>query len=414
MDVSSQSFLQPRLTNPLTGTPFTDREIYDPDPVSPERIAANRANAQQSTGPRTPEGKARSSRNALKRGLFSKQLIVPALGEVPEEFDALHADMRARYRPQGREEALLVDKMATAYWRLARAGNTVHAEFQRYLEADPGERMRALHWAESARPVETSLERGIARDGARLDYLQTRRFGGKKPAFHLNDAGAVPAANYTPPCGVAEAPPRPAPAPAPAPARPAEDPMAWAERKLFFTEEQCPEEFFLKHLDEQGRPRLKVWPDDQPFPVKFRSGTPLPGQPEPNWPPHSPQFKLRAAERAERERLRQAQQPQPGPSPQAVTGMDGEDARESLQSASSPSGSTDAEEKRAAEPAPEPAPQAAETPASGTTAPGTEAETPSKPAPGKPRLWPPEGPRTVWEQDGIVMTLRDPWDDEPW
>ncbi len=32
----------------------------------------------------------------------------------------------------------------------------------------------------------------------------------------------------------------------------------------------------------------------------------------------------------------------------------------------------------------------------------------------KPRLWPPDGPRNVWEQDGVMMTLREPWDQEPW
>ena len=38
-------------------------------PASAARVAANRRNAQLSTGPRTAEGKARSRRNALKHGL---------------------------------------------------------------------------------------------------------------------------------------------------------------------------------------------------------------------------------------------------------------------------------------------------------------------------------------------------------
>ena len=42
---------------------------------------ANRRNAQLSTGPKTTNGKARASRNALTHGLFATDLLLPRLGE---------------------------------------------------------------------------------------------------------------------------------------------------------------------------------------------------------------------------------------------------------------------------------------------------------------------------------------------
>ena len=53
-------------------------------PISDAQMAANRANAQKSTGPRTEEGKAISSQNALKHGVYSRSDILD--GEFQEAF----------------------------------------------------------------------------------------------------------------------------------------------------------------------------------------------------------------------------------------------------------------------------------------------------------------------------------------
>ena len=42
--------------------------------VSQKRLDANRRNAQKSTGPRTPEGKAKASANAATHGLSSAHM----------------------------------------------------------------------------------------------------------------------------------------------------------------------------------------------------------------------------------------------------------------------------------------------------------------------------------------------------
>src|ERR1039458_4469977 len=80
---------------------------------------ANRRNAAKSTGPRTTEGKAASSRNALKHGLCADQHPLP--GEDPEGFRLLLDDLFGRFRPVGDGEETLVLRIAADQWRLDRA-----------------------------------------------------------------------------------------------------------------------------------------------------------------------------------------------------------------------------------------------------------------------------------------------------
>ena len=62
------------------------------------QFAANRANAQKSTGPRSVEGKAASRFNALKHGLDAQSIVLP--GEDPEEYEALARDYDRSLRPK--------------------------------------------------------------------------------------------------------------------------------------------------------------------------------------------------------------------------------------------------------------------------------------------------------------------------
>ena len=50
--------------------------------VSPKRLAANRANAAKSTGPRTPQGKAHSSQNARKHIFTASTFAVVRLEDL--------------------------------------------------------------------------------------------------------------------------------------------------------------------------------------------------------------------------------------------------------------------------------------------------------------------------------------------
>jgi hypothetical protein len=78
------------------------------------QINANRLNAQKSTGPKSREGKAASSLNALKSGIDAWSHIIP--GEDPAELEALTAQFLLHYRPTGPTELSLVDTLISTEW----------------------------------------------------------------------------------------------------------------------------------------------------------------------------------------------------------------------------------------------------------------------------------------------------------
>src|SRR5580765_8454916 len=78
------------------------------------QINANRLNAQKSTGPTSPEGKARSSLNALKSGIDAWSHIIP--GEDPAELEALTTAFHYQYQPCGPTELSLVDTLISTEW----------------------------------------------------------------------------------------------------------------------------------------------------------------------------------------------------------------------------------------------------------------------------------------------------------
>jgi hypothetical protein len=91
---------------------------FDSAPISAARLAANRANARQSTGPRTAQGKAVASRNAVKTGLTGHTVLLPT--EDAPEYERHLAAFRDEYQPIGLLECELVQSIADTFWRLAR------------------------------------------------------------------------------------------------------------------------------------------------------------------------------------------------------------------------------------------------------------------------------------------------------
>src|SRR5262244_3631832 len=99
-----------------------------------KQIAANRLNAQKSTGPRTEEGRAAVRLNAVKHGLCAKTLVLPDEDEA--EFHAILDDLQDTFKPANRAEVILVRQMALAAWRMDRANHIEGAFFHFEIKSD--------------------------------------------------------------------------------------------------------------------------------------------------------------------------------------------------------------------------------------------------------------------------------------
>ena len=135
--------------------------LREPSTLTESKQAANRANAQRSTGPRTAEGQARSSRNALKHGIYADvsaegRATMLALGEDREEFEQLHAELRAAYEVDDAIADALVADLAKLYWRQRRweraSDGLLRAERKRWeMEQESDEQGRRYESATIAR-----------------------------------------------------------------------------------------------------------------------------------------------------------------------------------------------------------------------------------------------------------------------
>jgi hypothetical protein len=96
-------------------------------PVTEQQLIANRANAQHSTGPATPEGRKRSSQNALRHGVTAQTTVMTEEDRI--KHDEFCANMMADLAPVGSMETFLASSVAEEAWRLnharAQCGNIV-------------------------------------------------------------------------------------------------------------------------------------------------------------------------------------------------------------------------------------------------------------------------------------------------
>jgi len=92
-----------------------------------------RINGAKSRGPVTPEGKKRSSLNAVRHGLLAKSICLT--NEDPEKFKELLQDYLTRLQPADNVELRLVEQMASAAFRLERFASAETALFDLEMDA---------------------------------------------------------------------------------------------------------------------------------------------------------------------------------------------------------------------------------------------------------------------------------------
>ena len=116
-------------------------------PVSPKRLAANRANAAKSTGPRSPEGKARSSQNARKHQFTASTFAVVRLEDL-QEIAHLRDDLIALYQPVNSQELFTLERAALAQQAILRGARLESGLFTTCLDEffdNGGEPIRLLN-----------------------------------------------------------------------------------------------------------------------------------------------------------------------------------------------------------------------------------------------------------------------------
>ena len=130
-----------------------------------KQIAANRANAKKSTGPKTAEGKANLRFNNLRHGMHTDALILPS--EDRKDYEHLLHALQKEWQPHTPTAHLLVEQMAKSQWKLLRVDRAQKA----LLTKDP-DGLENLPALDRLYRQEARLERSFHQAYKELDRLK--------------------------------------------------------------------------------------------------------------------------------------------------------------------------------------------------------------------------------------------------
>lgn len=138
--------------------------------ISPAKLAANRANAQRSTGPTTPEGKEKSKFNAVKHGLTARYFPAVIQAGTPEweEFEAVRTDLFDYYQPVDPLERFHFERIILEFMRYHRFVEREKQFCDRYRGFNP-------EILDKATRYQTAINRQLLEAMKELERLQAKR-----------------------------------------------------------------------------------------------------------------------------------------------------------------------------------------------------------------------------------------------
>ncbi len=160
---------------------------------TPLQDAANLANAQLSTGPRSPETKAISAQNARKHGLSAK--FIPLSEEERPAFEELEAALRAEVNPSGPLQEIVFRELLAAAWKRDMVNTLIFeasSSTRNLFADDTSDRVRKLqrHKNDQDRAFNRALRQ--LKDLQTTDYLRTIAMDAIETQDPAHDTSAFP------------------------------------------------------------------------------------------------------------------------------------------------------------------------------------------------------------------------------
>ena len=147
-----------------------------------KQIAANRRNAQKATGPKTAEGKFKSSLNALRLGLYSHTFIIKT--EDSQVFQNFSAGFIEEFKPQTPSELELLEQLISIAWRRHRLAELINQRINKAIDTVATQSVQAVTHPETA-PDPAPLR------AVQLTLLAYERLEDEKPSFARQEAQEI-------------------------------------------------------------------------------------------------------------------------------------------------------------------------------------------------------------------------------